>query len=43
MVYQVKSQNILFGINKHVHRHKQYTWKAWTKHEKHGKYLHNCI
>ena len=43
---QGQSQKILFGINKHVHRHKQYIWKAWsawTKHEKHGKYLHNGI
>ena len=43
---QSQSQKILFVINKHVHRHKQYIWKAWTawtKHETHGKYLHNGI
>ena len=31
-----QSQKILFGINKHGHRHKQYIWKAynaWSKHE----------
>jgi len=45
-VYQLsqgQSQKILFGINKHVHRHKQYIWKAWIAWTKHGNYLHNGI
>ena len=43
---QGQSPKILFGINKHVHRRKQYIWKAWsawTQLEKHSKYLHNGI
>ena len=33
--------NILFGINKHVHRHKQYKYIHMKTHEEYIKYLHN--